>query len=160
MAPLAGAHIPPCCSSVLPPQWHVSISCGEMPHTSRPHSRISSSLMNLDVRAALVWEAAWPRQKDQTESSVEGSKKEGTIFRVDYCCSGLITTSTKLCSLLSSRSGAVHAQDGLDGAAATGHNYLSTEGNKGAWSHEESILLCEVIAEWNMIDECSFDFCA
>ncbi|XP_071684283.1 uncharacterized protein [Lolium perenne] len=101
-----------------------------MPHTSRPHSRISSSLMNLDVRAALVWEAAWPRQKDQTESSVEGSKKEGTIFRVDYCCSGLITTSTKLCSLLSSRSGAVHAQDGLDGAAATGHNYLSTEGTK------------------------------
>jgi hypothetical protein len=65
-----------------------------------------------------VWEAAWPRQKDQTESSVEGSKKEGTIFRVDYCCSGLITTTTKLCSLLSSRSGAVHAQDGLDGAAA------------------------------------------
>jgi hypothetical protein len=47
-----------------------------------------------------VWEAARPRQKDQTESSVE------------CCCSRLVTTSTKLCSPLSSRS--------LDGAANTG----------------------------------------
>jgi hypothetical protein len=50
---------------------------------------------------------------DQTESNVEGSKKEGTIFfRVDCCCFGLVTTSTRLCSPLSSRS--------PDGAAAPG----------------------------------------
>jgi hypothetical protein len=42
-----------------------------------------------------------------------GREQEGReFFWVDCCCSGLVTTSTKLCSPLSSRS--------LDGAAATG----------------------------------------